>query len=208
FGEFGSGKTQIGHTLSVMVQKMDPASIVLYIDTENTFRPERIVQIAKGQGLDPEQILRNVKVARAYNSDHQMLLAERAEEMIAQQGINVKLIVVDSLTAHFRAEFIGRGTLAERQQKLNRHMHNLLRTADTHNVAVYVTNQVMSRPDVFFGDPTAAIGGHVVAHASTYRIYLRKGKKGSRVAKLIDSPNLPEAACAFFVEEGGLKDAA
>ncbi|PIN69747.1 DNA repair and recombination protein RadA, partial [Candidatus Woesearchaeota archaeon CG11_big_fil_rev_8_21_14_0_20_57_5] len=163
FGEFGSGKTQIGHTLSVMVQKMDPASIVLYIDTENTFRPERIVQIAKGQGLDPEQILRNVKVARAYNSDHQMLLAERAEEMIAQQGINVKLIVVDSLTAHFRAEFIGRGTLAERQQKLNRHMHNLLRTADTHNVAVYVTNQVMSRPDVFFGDPTAAIGGHVVA---------------------------------------------
>ena len=112
----------------------------------------------------------------------------------------------DSLTAHFRAEFIGRGTLAERQQKLNKHMHDLLRVADSHNVLVYVTNQVMARPDVFFGDPTAAIGGHVVAHASTFRVYLRKGKKGSRVAKLVDSPNLPDGEAAFMVETPRLKD--
>ena len=145
-------------------------------------------------------------VARAYNSDHQMLLAEKVESLISEQGKKVRLVVVDSLTAHFRAEFIGRGTLAERQQKLNRHMHTLGRLASSHNVCVFVTNQVMSKPDQFFGDPTAAIGGHVVAHASTFRIYLRKGRKGSRVAKLIDSPNLPEGEAGFYVEEAGLKD--
>ncbi len=207
FGEFGSGKTQIGHVLAVSVQRLkgekDPVAV--YIDTENTFRPERIVQIAKGFGMDPNKVLKNIKVARAYNSDHQMLLAEKVEDLI-KDGLNVKLIIVDSLTAHFRAEFVGRGTLAERQQKINKHMHHLLKLADTYNLAVYCTNQVMAKPDQFFGDPTQAIGGHIVGHASTFRIYLRKGKKGSRVAKLIDAPNLADAECCFQVEEEGLKD--
>lgn len=206
FGEFGSGKTQIGHILSVNTIKHDPSSFVVYIDTENTFRPERIIELAKGAGLNPEMVLKNIKVARAFNSDHQMLLAEKIEDLIKQDGLNVRLVIVDSLTAHFRAEFVGRGTLAERQQKLNKHMRDLAKTASLNNVCVYVTNQVMSKPDQFFGDPTQAIGGHIVAHASTFRIYLRKGKKGSRVAKLIDAPNLPDAECNFFVEEGGLKD--
>ncbi|MBD3249762.1 DNA repair and recombination protein RadA [Candidatus Woesearchaeota archaeon] len=207
FGEFGSGKTQIGHILATNIQKVKDAKapIAVYIDTENTFRPERIMQLAKGAGLDPEQVLKSIKVARAYNSDHQMLLTEKVEDLI-KNGENVKLIIVDSLTAHFRAEFIGRGTLAERQQKLNKHMHTLLKLADQYNVGVYVTNQVMSKPDQFFGDPTAAIGGHIVAHASTFRIYLRKGKKGSRVAKLIDAPNLGDGEVCFNVTEGGLKD--
>lgn len=206
FGEFGSGKTQIGHILAVNCLKANEDNVAVYIDTENTFRPERIVQFAEAQGLDPEKVLKNIKVARAFNSDHQMLLAEKVEDLIVKQGLKVKLIVVDSLTAHFRAEFIGRGTLAERQQKLNKHMHTLLKVADSYNICVYVTNQVMARPDVFFGDPTQAIGGHIVAHASTYRIYLRKGKKGSRVAKLVDSPYLPEGEALFFVEAEGLKD--
>jgi DNA repair protein RadA len=208
YSEFGGGKTQMAHVLSVNAQKLqtEKEPIVVFIDTENTFRPERIQQLAKGAGLDPEKVLKNIMVARAYNSDHQMLLAERVEEMITKKGLNVKLVIVDSLTAHFRAEFIGRGTLAERQQKLNRHMHTLLRLADAHNLCVYVTNQVMAKPDVFFGDPTQAIGGHIVAHTSTFRIYMRKGKKGSRVAKLVDSPNLPEAECSFFIETDGLKD--
>ena len=206
FGEFGSGKTQLGHLLAVNVQKRDPSAVVVYIDTENTFRPERIAQFAKGAGLEPAQALRNIRVARAYNSDHQMLLSEKVDELITKQGLNVKLLVVDSLTAHFRAEFLGRGTLAERQQKLNKHMHLLLRVADKHNLCVYVTNQVMAKPDVFFGDPTQAIGGHIVAHASTYRIYLRKGKKGSRVAKLVDSPSLPEGEACFFVRAEGIED--
>lgn len=206
FGEFGSGKTQIGHLLSVNCQKNDPTAVAVYIDTENTFRPERIKQLAEGAGLDPEQVLKNVKVARAYNSDHQMLLVEKVDELIKKENLNVKVVIIDSLTAHFRAEFIGRGTLAERQQKLNKHMHALLKLADMNNLCVYVTNQVMAKPDSFFGDPTQAIGGHIVGHASTFRIYLRKGKKGSRVAKLIDAPNLADAECNFFVEMGGLKD--
>ena len=208
FGEFGSGKTQIGHLLAVRCQMQDPTAVAVYIDTENTFRPERIQQLAKGAGMDPKKALENIKVARAYNSDHQMLLVEKVEDLIKKQNLNVKLLVVDSLTAHFRAEFIGRGTLADRQQKLNRHMHMLLKLADKHNITVYVTNQVMSKPDQFFGDPTQAIGGHIVAHASTFRIYLRKGKKGSRVAKLIDSPNLAEGECGFVVETDGIKDLA
>ena len=206
FGEFGSGKTQLGHALAVSSQSADKDAVAVYIDTENTFRPERIIQLAKGAGLDEEQVLKNIKVARAYNSDHQMLLAEKVEDLIKKQGLNVKLVVVDSLTAHFRAEFIGRGTLAERQQKLNKHMHILMKLADTHNLCVYVTNQVMAKPDMFFGDPTQAIGGHIVAHASTFRVYLRKGKKGTRVAKLVDSPSMPEGEANFYVDETGIKD--
>ncbi|MFH1064477.1 MAG: DNA repair and recombination protein RadA [Candidatus Woesearchaeota archaeon] len=206
FGEFGSGKTQIGHLLAVNCQKDDPDTVAVYIDTENTFRPERIKQLAEGAGLDPDKVLKNIKVAKAYNSDHQMLLAEKVPELINQEGLKVKLVIVDSLTAHFRAEFIGRGTLAERQQKINRHMHTLLKIADMHNACVFVTNQVQADPAQFFGDPTKAVGGHIVAHASTFRIYLRKGKKGSRVAKLIDAPNLPDGECNFIVETGGLKD--
>jgi len=208
FGEFGSGKTQIGHLLAVRSQMMNFGEnpVAVYIDTESTFRPERIKQMAEGQGLDPDKVLKNIKVARAFNSDHQMLLVEKVEDLVKKQGLNVKLLVVDSLTAHFRAEFIGRGTLAEMQQKLNKHMHALMKVADMFNIVVYVTNQVMAKPDVFFGDPTQAIGGHVVAHASTYRMYLRKGKKGSRVAKLVDSPSMPEGEAAFYVETGGIRD--
>ena len=206
FGEFGSGKTQIGHALAVSVQTVEKDAVAVYIDTENTFRPERIIQLAKGAGMDPDEVLRNIKVARAYNSDHQMLLAEKVEDLIKKKGMNVKLVVVDSLTAHFRAEFIGRGTLADRQQKLNNNRHTLAKLADMHNFCVYVTNQVMAKPDMFFGDPTQAIGGHIVAHASTFRVYLRKGKKGTRVAKLVDSPSLPEAEAGFYVDESGIKD--
>jgi DNA repair protein RadA len=206
YGEFGSGKTQIGHLLAINNQKQNPDSITVYIDTENTFRPERIIQLAKGAGINPKLALKQIKVARAYNSDHQVLLAEKVEDMLKDTDPNIGVVIIDSLTSHFRAEFIGRGTLANRQQKLNKHMHTLLKIADTYNVLVYVTNQVMAKPDTFFGDPTQAIGGHVVAHSSTFRLYLRKGKKGSRVAKLVDSPNLPEGECNFIVNTDGLTD--
>lgn len=211
YGQYGSGKSQIAHTLAVRAllprEKGGAGGMVVFIDTEGTFRPERIVQIAKGAGLEPEEALKNIKVARAFNSDHQALLAEKVEDLIKKQGLNVKLVIVDSLTAHFRAEFIGRGTLADRQQRINKHMHALMKLADKYNVAIYVTNQVMSKPDTFFGDPTEAIGGHVVAHNSTYRIYLRRGKKGTRVAKMIDAPNLAESEAVFMIDEVGVKDA-
>ena len=209
FGEFGSSKTQIGQVLAVQVQvpkeRGGPGGKAVYIDSEGAFRPERIMQLAKGAGLDPEEALKNIKVARAFNSDHQMLLAEKTEDLLKKDP-DIKLIVVDSLTSHFRADFVGRGQLADRQQKLNKHMHTLMRIANQYNVCVYVTNQVMAKPDMFFGDPTAAIGGNIVGHNSQTRIYLRKGKKGSRVAKLIDSPFLADSEVAFLVTEDGLRE--
>jgi len=192
--------------LAVNVIAADPKAKVAYIDTERTFRPERIKQMAKGAGLDEDKVLKNILVAKAINSSHQMLLAEKLVEMMEKDKANFQLVVVDSLTAHFRAEFIGRGTLADRQQRINKHMHVLARLADNHNACVFVTNQVMAKPDQFFGDPTEAIGGHIVGHNSTFRVFLRRGAKGTRVAKLVDSPNLPDAQCQFNVLEEGLRD--
>jgi DNA repair protein RadA len=210
FGEFGSGKTQIAHQMAVNVQlPQEQGGLgkgVVYIDTEGTFRPERIVQMAKAKGLDPEEVLRNIRVARAYTSEQQMMFAEKIEDLIREEKFPVGLVIVDSLTSLFRAEYVGRGSLAERQQKLNKHMHTLQKLADLYNFAVIVTNQVMAKPDMFFGDPTAAIGGHIVGHNSTFRVYLRKGKKNTRVARMIDSPHLPEGEVVFVVDEEGLKD--
>ena len=209
FGAYGSGKTQIGLCLAANVQlpveKGGASGKAVFIDTEGTFRPTRIRQIAEKLGANPEKILKNIFVARAFNSDHQILLLEKVSEMI-KNGEPIKLLIVDSLTAHFRAEFAGRGQLADRQQKLNRYLHDLMRLAETHNLAVYVTNQVMSNPAQMFGDPIVPIGGNILGHASTYRIYLRRGKKGSRVAKLIDSPNLPDNETIFYITEAGVKD--
>jgi len=211
FGAYGSGKTQLGLTLAVNVQlpieKGGSAGKAVFIDTEGTFRPSRIRQIAEGIGANPEMVLKNILVARAFNSDHQMLLLEKVGEMI-KKGEPIKLMIIDSLTAHFRAEYSGRGQLADRQQKLNRYMHDLMKFAETYNLAVYVTNQVMSNPAQLFGDPTTAIGGNIVGHASTYRIYLRRAKAGSRVAKLIDSPNLPDGEAVYFLTNEGIKDKA
>ncbi len=209
FGSYGSGKTQLGSTLAVNVQlpldKGGANGKCVFIDTEGTFRPARIKQIAENLGANPEKVLKNILVARAFNSDHQMLLLEKVTEMV-KSGEPIKLLIVDSLTAHFRAEYSGRGQLADRQQKLNRYMHDLMKLAETHNLAVYVTNQVMANPAQLFGDPTTAIGGNIVGHASTYRMYLRRGKQGSRVAKLIDSPNLPDNEAVYFVTDAGVVD--
>jgi DNA repair protein RadA len=209
FGAYGSGKTQLGLTISVNVQLPEEQGGLngksVFIDTEGTFRPSRIRQIAEFLGADPEKVLKNIFVARAFNSDHQVLLLEKVSEMI-KNGEPIKLMIIDSLTAHFRAEYAGRGQLADRQQKLNRYMHDLMKLAETHNLAVYVTNQVMANPAQLFGDPTVAIGGNIVGHASTYRMYLRRGRQGSRVAKLIDSPNLPENETIFYVTDNGVVD--
>ena len=209
FGAYGSGKSQLGFTLSVRAQLPKDmggaAGKAVFIDTEGTFRPERIKQIAEGMGLNPDEALKNIFVARAFNSDHQILLIDKVAEMI-QNGEPIKLVVVDSLTAHFRAEFSGRGQLADRQQKLNKYMHSLTKIAEQYNLSVFVTNQVMANPAMMFGDPTTAIGGNIVGHASTFRIYLRRGKKGSRVAKLIDSPNLPDNETMFYITARGVGD--
>jgi DNA repair protein RadA len=209
FGEFGSGKSQVCHTLCVMVQKpkdeggLDAGAV--YIDTEGTFRPERIQEIAEARDMDSEKVLSRITVARAYNSAHQELIVKELGRVIEPN--KVKLVILDSAVAHYRAEFLGRGTLAERQQRLNRFMHQLLRIAEIYNVAVVVTNQVQSAPDSFFGDPTRPTGGHVVAHTSTYRIYLRKAAK-NRIARMVDSPYHPERDTVFVLNERGIDDPA
>jgi DNA repair protein RadA len=208
YGRFGSGKTQLAHQLAVNVQlpvsKGGLDGTAIYIDTENTFRPTRIEEMAKASKIKIDDALDNILVARAFNSDHQILLAEKATELIKEK--NVRLVVVDSLIAHFRAEYMGRGELAPRQQKLNRHMHTLSRKiSDMHNVAVVVTNQVMADPSVMFGDPTRPIGGHIVGHNSTFRVYLKKAKGNMRVAQLVDSPNMPDGECTFEVETEGIQ---
>ncbi|HTT25773.1 MAG TPA: DNA repair and recombination protein RadA [Thermoplasmata archaeon] len=207
-GEFGTGKTQIAHQLAVNIQ-LPPdqgglSSEAVYIDTESTFRPERIVSMAKANGLDPAEALSHIHVARAFNSSHQMLLVQKAQELARERPI--RLVVVDSLTAHFRSEYAGRGELAPRQQLLNKHLHELLRFADVFNASIVVTNQVSARPDILFGDPTRPIGGNIVAHAATYRLYLRKSKPPKRIARLIDSPNLPEGEAVYSLTTDGIRE--
>ncbi|MDP8012572.1 MAG: DNA repair and recombination protein RadA [Nanoarchaeota archaeon] len=209
YGEYGSGKSQIAFQLAVNVQlPVDNGGLeghAIWIDTEGTFRPSRIQQVASAVNLDPREALQNIKIGRAYSSDHQILLVDKIPDLVNADP-KIKLIVVDSMMALFRAEYVGRGTLADRQQKVNVVLHNLQRLADRYNLAVYITNQVMARPDVLFGDPTAAVGGHIVGHVATYRIYLRKGKKNIRIARLVDSPNLPEGEVSFQILPEGIRD--
>ena len=209
-GEYGSGKTQICMMLSVTAQlpyeRGGLEGKVAFIDTEGTFMPERIYQIASGLGLDPKETANNIFVARAYNSSHQCLLIDRLFTLCPEHS--VKLVVVDSMISHFRGEYIGRETLSERQQKLNQYLHKLLRLAEAYNLAVVITNQVQANPATFFpgADPNRPAGGNVMAHACTHRVYLRRGSKGTRIAKIIDSPYLPEREARFMITEKGIVD--
>lgn len=236
YGEFGSGKSQVTHQLCVNVQLpyeyggLNGSAI--FIDTEDTFRPERIDDMVRGLSDDAiaalleergiegepgddetmeqllESVLDQIHVAKAFNSNHQILLAEKAQELASESQDDdypVRLLCVDSLTAHFRAEYVGRGELAERQQKLNKHLHDLMRVGDLNNTAVIVTNQVAADPDSFFGDPTQPIGGNILGHTSTFRIYLRKSKGNKRIVRLVDAPNLPDGEAVMRVENEGLK---
>ena len=208
FGEFGTGKTQICHQLAVNVQlpreKGGLGKKAVYIDTEGTFRWERIEAMAKGLGLDPDKVMENILYVRAVNSDHQMAVVEELKELIPKE--NIGLVIVDSITGHFRAEYPGRENLAARQQKLNRHLHQLMSIAELYDVAVVVTNQVMARPDVFYGDPTMPIGGHVLYHAPGIRVQLKKSRGNRRIARIVDAPHLPESETVFVITDVGIRD--
>lgn len=210
FGEFGSGKTQICQTLCVSSQLsvekggLGEGTGSLYIDTESTFRPERVAQIAKARGFQGvEEVLQRIQVGKIYNASHLELIVKGIGSLI--QHNSVKLVIIDSIISLHRAEFVGRGTLAERQQKLNTIMHRLKRIAEIYNVAVVITNQVQATPDTFFGDPIRASGGNIIGHASTYRIYLRKAGV-ERKAIMIDSPYHAYGEKKFIVKENGLGD--
>jgi DNA repair protein RadA len=207
-GEYGVGKTQICLMLCVMAQlpleKGGLGGNVVYIDTEGTFMPERIFEIATALELDPHKTLENIFLARAYNSSHQCLLTDHLFKFCPEN--DVKLVIVDSMIGHFRGEYVGRENLSERQQTLNSQLHKLLRLTEAFNLPVIVTNQVLANPAQFFGDPNKPAGGHVMAHACTHRVYLRKGSKGTRLAKVIDSPYLPENSTRFRITEKGIED--
>jgi DNA repair protein RadA len=207
-GEFGSGKSQICYTLCVTANmptdKEGLGGNVIFIDTENTFRPERIHQIAENRGInDPEQILRKIYVCKIFNSGHLELIIQNLGKSI--QEYKAKLVIVDSIISLHRAEFTGRGTLADRQQRLNIMLHKLIRLAEVYNIAVVVTNQVQSQPDNFFGDALRATGGNIMGHASTYRILLRKAGR-DRIAIMIDSPCHAYDQTRFTISERGVQD--
>ncbi|KAJ7932459.1 DNA recombination and repair protein Rad51 [Mycena leptocephala] len=195
FGEFRTGKSQLCHTLAVTCQL--PVSMgggegkCLYIDTEGTFRPVRLLAVAERFGLNGEEVLDNVAYARAYNADHQNTLLTAASALMAESRFC--LLIVDSCTALYRTDFSGRGELSNRQNHLGKFLHTLQRLADEFGIAVVVTNQ---KP----------IGGNIMAHASTTRLQLKKGRGNNRTCKIYDSPCLPEMETTFAILNSGIGD--
>ncbi|XP_071278966.1 meiotic recombination protein DMC1/LIM15 homolog isoform X1 [Agelaius tricolor] len=244
FGEFRTGKTQLSHTLCVTAQLPGPSGYTggktIFIDTENTFRPDRLRDIADRFNVDHEAVLDNVLYARAYTSEHQMELLDYVAAKFHEEAGIFKLLVqdfcmltvlrisvpvffhyiylpsmitmqiIDSIMALFRVDFSGRGELAERQQKLAQMLSRLQKISEEYNVAVFVTNQMTADPGAtmtFQADPKKPIGGHILAHASTTRISLRKGRGELRIAKIYDSPEMPENEATFAITAGGIGDA-
>jgi DNA repair protein RadA len=207
YGEFGSGKSQLCHQLCVTVQLGEAQGglngSVLYIDTEATFRPERVQQIAPRFGIKPSEVLKGIVYAEAYTSNHQTVLLDNADEVIKEN--NIKLIIIDSVMSHFRSEYIGREMLANRQQQLNKHLHKLMRLSRAFNTVAVITNQVMASPDAFFSKAVAPVGGHILGHMSHNRIFLRKGRNNMRIAKLTASPSLPEGEVPMRITERGIE---
>lgn len=214
FGEFRTGKTQMSLTMCVSVQlPMESGGAegkAAFIDTEGTFRPDRLKEIAERFGLDPDSVLENVIFARAYNSEHQMELLTLLAGKFAEEPGKFKLLVVDSIISLFRTDYSGRGELGERQQKLNQMLAKLMRISEEFNLAVFITNQMTADPGAvvsFVADPKKPIGGHVLAHASTTRLSLRKGRGETRIAKIYDSPDMPEAEAIYAITPGGIDNA-
>eukprot|EP01083_Nonionella_stella_P259974 887019_1 len=211
FGEFRTGKTQICHTICVTSQL--PVEMgggngkVVFIDTEGTFRPDRIVQIANRFGVNADTVLDNILYARAYTHEAQMQMLEAVGAKLVEEQYSI--LIVDSVTALFRVDFSGRGELAERQQKLAQFMSRLMKLSEEFNLAILISNQVTADPSggsMFISDPKKPIGGHILAHASTTRLSLRKGRGEQRIAKIYDSPNLPESECVYQLSDGGICD--
>ncbi|CAK8993561.1 unnamed protein product [Durusdinium trenchii] len=213
FGEFRCGKTQLCHSLSVMAQlpnNMGGANgKVVYIDTEGTFRPERLRQIAEAKGVSAEAAMENIIYARCYTSDHLEHLLQEAASLMVNDEDRFALLVVDSIMGGFRVDYSGRGELADRQQKLARVMNKLQKVSEEFNVAVLLSNQVMADPGggcAFMPSYPKPVGGHILAHFSTTRVMLRKGRGDQRVAKIYDSPCLPESESVFEIYNGGVRN--
>lgn len=208
-GGYGTGKTQLCLQLCVTAQlppeKGGLSGKAFFIDTEHTFSPDRILAIAQRFELDGDSALENVLATYAVNTDHQMELVHEAAQYVKRE--NVKLIIIDSLTAHFRSEFPGRENLVARQQKLNALIHQLIRLSMIYGVVVVVTNQILDIPECFPGmKPSKPAGGNIVAHGCTFRLWLERSKDLTKIT-ILDSPKHPRASTLVKLTEEGVVDA-
>jgi len=208
-GAYGTGKTQICLQLCLTVQLTKNRGglngCAFYLDTEDTLKPERLVEIAKGLSLEDDASLDRIFGYRAINSDHQFEGLGIASDYVRSRG--VRLLVVDSLTAHFRSEYPGRENLVARQQRLNMLMHELQRMALLYDLVVVVTNQILDVPEVIPGvKPMRPVGGNVVAHGSTFRLWLERSKGRTRIT-VIDSPKHTRSSTYVRLTEKGVEDA-
>lgn len=208
-GEYGSGKTECLLTLLAETLAKNVSYTAIYFDSEESFTEKRLIQIAKSRGHDPEEILKKILYVPVWHTQHFMESVNWADSLIKDR--NVKLILVDSIIAPLRAEYVGREVLWHRQQLLNEILRNLLNYAKAFNLAVVVTNQVVANPNAVFNmDPVTQqlpTGGNILAHNAETRIHLRKAAQGPvRIARLIDSSWLPPGECVFRITEKGIED--
>lgn len=208
YGEFGSGKTQFCHTMACRVQlpkeKGGLEGKVIWVNTEGTFESTRIEAISESLGLDKDKTLDNILVADALNSVEQHEIMLKVSRMLINDK-SIKLIIVDSATGLFKQDFSGRAMLSERQKYLDRFLTLCTNITKVHKVAIIWTNQVYISPTVFYGDPTIAVGGTVVSHKSTYRVYFSKSGK-FRIAKMVDSPKSGQIEVMFGLSKSGIVD--
>jgi len=180
----------------------------MYLDTEGTFRPERLIPIAERFGLDSDFVVDNVVYARIWNCDHLDSMLHQAAALFSdQESAPFRVLVVDSIIGVYRQEFLGRGELSERQQRLGVTVAKLKQLAEEFNLVVLYTNQVMADPGAgaaMVADAKKPVGGHILAHGSDTRVYLRKGRAEQRIAKIIDSPSMPEGEATFQITNGGI----
>lgn len=208
YGGYGSGKTQACLTASVMatrpIEEGGLDTDVIYVDSEGTFRITRVKEITEARGYNFDEVASRLHVVRANTSAHQIVLMDKIRQLGVEK--NVRLLIVDSIISHFRAEYIGRGSLAERQQLLNSYLSQLQSFAESRNAVVLVSNQVQENPGLMFGDPVKPVGGYVLGHSAQVHIYIRAGKAGRRVFKLMKSPNLPTGEMICDIGSAGVAD--
>lgn len=211
FGDFRSGKTQLCYTLAVTCQLLnqDHQSIrkCLWIDSESTFRTERLIPIADRFHLDSQEVMNNIVWAKAYNTDHQSQLLAKASELMTQS--NFSLLIVDSVTNLYRTDYCGKDELNNCQIHLSKFLRKLRQLADEFKIAVLITNQVESQVDggfTIFNSYIKPIHGNITGQFSQTRLYLQKGMGQTRKCQIYQSPSLPQEEASFAITNIGISD--
>lgn len=211
YAEGGLGKTQWAKTIATIatrpVEEGGLDTDVLYIDTEGTFRPNRVKQIAEARGFDVGKTLSRIHTWTARTTAEQILLVQDEIKKKSAELGGCKLVIIDSLMTRFRGEFTGRGKLGERQNLINKHMFDLLSFARANNAVILVTVPVSANPDAFFGNMAMPTGGNIVKHNSAYVLNIRRAKQGKVVLRVEKAPDLPMTEVLGQVKDSGMSDA-